>query len=81
MPETGEKSVARRIFLNDSETAGSSVCMRAPHSSLTKSKCSKQVTARDVMSVTRHIAGKISGSDDLKALQIGNKPGRGRYEA
>jgi hypothetical protein len=61
MPETGEKSVARRIFLKDSEIAGSSVFMRAPHSSLINSKCSKQVTAEDVMSVTRLIAGKNQG--------------------
>jgi hypothetical protein len=72
MPETGEKSVARRIFFKDSETAGSSVFMRAPHSSLIKSKCSKPVTAKDVMSITRLIAGKSGGQTLQKGGLIGS---------
>jgi hypothetical protein len=73
MPETGEKSVARRIFFKDSETAGSSVFMRAPHSSVIKVKCSKQVTAEDVMSVTRLIARKIRGAESLQAFACADR--------
>jgi len=48
--EPGEKSVARRIFFNDSAVTGSNVFMRAPHS--LRFQSNKHMTIQDVTAIT-----------------------------